>query len=94
MANVKQDLLNKIGIEKYYAELELGRLAADPNMNYQEKINSMTYLLERIAILNGQIGLANQYFPDAPVVQATPAPAAQGAPPAGGVVHPGQTFGE
>ena len=90
MANVKQDLMNKIGTEKYYAELELGRLAADPNMNYEDKIIQMSYKLERIAIINGQIGLANQYFPEA---QPTPAvqPTVQ---PAGQVIHQGQTFGE
>jgi hypothetical protein len=92
MANVKQDLMNKIGTEKYFAELELGRLAADPNMNYQDKINSMTYLLERIAILNGQIGLANQYFPEVQPPVVVPAPQAQGAPVA--QPHPGQTFAE
>jgi hypothetical protein len=93
MANVKQDLMNKIGTEKYYAELELGRLAADPNMNYGDKIDQMAYKLERIAILNGQIGLANQYFPEvqpAPAVESAPAPA----PAAQQVIHPGQTFGE
>jgi hypothetical protein len=94
MANVKQDLMNRLGTEKYYAELELGRLAADPNMNYEEKIVNMAFKLEKIAVLNGQIGLANQYFPEVqpPVVAAAPAqPPTQ---PAGGVVHPGQTFGE
>jgi len=87
MTNVKQDLLNKIGIEKYYAELELGRLAADPNMNYMDKINSMAHLLERIAILNGELGLAGQYFPDqvAAPQQVNPVQ------PAG---HPGQTHAE
>lgn len=91
MANVKQDLLNKIGIDKYYAELELGRLAADPNMNYQDKINGMTYLLERLAILNGQIGLAGQYFPDQVVA---PQQVNVSQPPAPAAAHPGQSHGE
>ena len=43
--------------------------------------------------MNGQLGLAQQYFPDAPVVAAPAQPAAQPAA-AGQVVHPGQTFGE
>ena len=93
MANVKQDLMNKLGTEKYFAELELGRLAADPTMNYEDKIFQMAFKLERIAVLNGQLGLAQQYFPDAPVVAAPAQPAAQPAA-AGQVVHPGQTFGE
>jgi hypothetical protein len=92
MVNVKQDLMNKLGTEKYYAELELGRLAADPNMNYEQKIIEMTFKLERIAILNGQIGLANQYFPEAPPAQVV-APT-QPAQPVNGVAHPGQTFAE
>jgi hypothetical protein len=91
MANVKQDLMNKLGTEKYYAELELGRLAADPSMNYEDKINKMSSKLESIAVLNGQIGLANQYFPEAqPAATPIATPPAQPA----GVVHQGQTFGE
>ena len=91
MVNVKQDLMNRLGTEKYYAELELGRLAADPNMNYELKITEMSFKLERIAVLNGQIGLANQYFPEAqPAATPVATPPAQPA----GVVHQGQTFGE
>jgi hypothetical protein len=95
MANLKVDLLNKLNNDKYFAEMELIRLAQEPNMNYQNKIDEMQYLLERIAILNGEIALASQYFQDpvaAPQADATPAPANVPAPQ--GVVHPGQTFGE
>jgi len=91
MANVKQDLMNRLGAEKYYAELELGRLAADPNMNYENKIIEMAYKLEKIAVLNGQIGLTNQYFPDAPAAVVVP-PVVPPVPAA--IVHAGQTFGE
>jgi hypothetical protein len=67
--NLKVDLINQLGNEKFYAELELGRLAADPNMNYKSKIDLMEVKLKEIALLNGEIALANQYFPDpAPVV--------------------------
>ena len=89
MANVKQDLMNKLGTEKYYAELELGRLAADQSMNYEDKINKMSRKLESIAVLNGQIGLTNQYFPEAPAASVATPPAQPA-----GVVHQGQTFGE
>jgi hypothetical protein len=92
MSNLKLDLKNKIGNEKYYDELELIRLAGEPNMNYNEKIEIMQALLENIAIQNAQLGLIEQYFqePVAPPVvnAAAPAPAPQGN------VHPGQTFGE
>lgn len=97
MANVKQDLLNKLGTDKYYAELELGRLAADPNMIYLQKIELMAYQLQLIAILNGQIALAGQYFPDqvvAPAPVATEGAAAQPVQQAGAQPHPGQTFAE
>ena len=89
MANLKLDLLNKLRNDKYYEELELVRLAQDPNCNYKDKIDLMSYRLSSISLLNAQMGLVEQYFQE---------PVAQGAPvqtnvPAG-VVHPGQTFGE
>lgn len=62
MPNLKLDLKNKIANEKYYDELELIRLASEPNMNYQEKIKSMDFLLRSIAIQNIQLGLIEQYF--------------------------------
>jgi hypothetical protein len=99
MANLKVDLLNKLNNDKYFAEMELIRLAQEPNMNYQQKIDEMQYLLERLAILNGEVALASQYFQDAPAVpaaqpDATQAPAANVPAPAQQIVHPGQTFGE
>jgi len=93
MANLKLDLKNKIGNEKYYEEMELIRLAQEPNMNYKEKIDSMQNRLEKLAILNAELGLVEQYFQEpapAPVVQGAPVP--QGAP--AGQVHQGQTHGE
>lgn len=96
MANLKLDLLNKLRNDKYYEELELVRLAQDPNTNYKEKIDAMSYKLANISLLNAQMGLAEQYFQEpAPAPQANApqgAPVQQGAP--AGIVHPGQTFGE
>ena len=94
MANLKLDLLNKLNNDKYYEELELVRLAQDPNTNYKEKIDAMQYKLGSIALLNAQIGLVAQYFqePVAPAqVQAEGAPV-QTQP--AGQVHAGQTHGE
>jgi hypothetical protein len=91
MADLKKDLLNDLMNKKYYAELELVRLAADPNMKYKAKIDDMQVQLEKIATLNAELGLVGQYFQDAPPT-AAPAPAPAGAPV--GVVHPGQTHGE
>jgi hypothetical protein len=67
--NLKVDLINQLGTKKFYAEIELGRLAGDPNMNYKEKIDLMECKLGEIALVNGEMALAQQYFPD-------PAPAA------------------
>ena len=75
MANLKQDILNNLGNEKYYAELELARLAAEPNMNYEEKVVTMSGLLKKLASLDLATQLVGKYFQD-PV----DAPAAEGQP--------------
>jgi len=96
MANLKIDLLNKLQNDKYFEESELVRLAGEANMNYRQKIDDMSWVLQRIAIVNAQIGLVEQYFkepqpqqgaPDTPA----PAPVQQPAPTN---VHQGQTHGE
>jgi hypothetical protein len=89
MANLKLDLLNKLRNDKYYDELELVRLAQEPNMNYEQKIKEMSYYLERLSILNAQMGLVEQYFQEPVAAQNVPV---QNAP--AGVVHQGQTHGE
>jgi hypothetical protein len=93
MANLKLDLLNKLRNDKYYEELELVRLAQDPNMNYKVKIDDMHYRLQNIAMINAEMGLVEQYFQE---------PAPQGQQPQGqpvqqppqGQVHQGQSHGE
>ena len=86
MANLKLDLLNKIRNDKYYDELELIRLAQEPNMNYKEKINEMDIRLTNIAIQNIKIGhLIEQYFPEQPQQPPQQAPTK---------THQGQTHGE
>lgn len=75
MANLKQDLLNNLGNDKYYKEHELARLAQEPNMNYEIKVEKMVKLLKSLA----EVDLANQmigkYFPEEQKVQAQQAPA-------------------
>ena len=103
MANLKLDLLNKLRNDKYYKEMELVRLAQEPNMCYEEKIEKMVNLLDILHTLNGKMALMEQYFqePEQPVQapapapgQAPPAPApAEEAKPAA-KVHPGQSHGE
>jgi len=93
MANLKLDLLNKLRNDKYYAELELVRLAQDPNMNYKGKIYDMDDKLTDLALLNAKMGLVEQYFQEPVPEQGVP----QGQPVANapqGQVHPGQTHGE
>ena len=69
MANLKADLLQELRTQKYYAELELLRLAQDPTMRYRNKIDELDDLLADIALINSKIGLAEGYFQDAPVEQ-------------------------
>jgi hypothetical protein len=76
MANLKLDLQNRLNNQKFFAELELVRLAQEPAMNYEHKIEQMDVQLQALAVVNGKIGLVDQYFQE-------PAPgAAPGAPPA------------
>lgn len=94
MANLKLDLINKLNNEKFYAELELVRLAQEPNMSYRKKIKLMNEELAILAMNNVKLGLVEQYFQES-APQGTPAPAPQAAPaPAGGKVHQGQSHGE
>lgn len=104
MADLKLDLLNKLRNDKYFAEIELVRLAQDPAMNYKQKIDEMEEQLALIALLNTEMGLVEQYFqqpqqgaegqpmpnlnPNAPAGQ----PVQTGQP--AGKVHPGQSHGE
>ncbi len=92
--NLKVDLINEFVKQKYFAELELGRLAGDPNMNYEKKILLMQIKLKEIALLNGEIALGNQYFPDP--VPAVPDQGTKENPPVQPKTQPlpGQTHGE
>jgi len=106
MANLKLDLLSKINNKKYFEELELVRLAQDPNMNYEIKIDSMGTILANIAILNAQLGGVETYFQEPPQATSPNAPAGQQAPQVAPQevvpvqqapvqqVHQGQTHGE
>jgi len=87
MANLKLDLINKITNIKYFDEIEFIQLAQNPTMDYREKLDKMEYLLKNIALSNTQLGLVEQYLPDAPQ-QAPVEDKPQGK------VHAGQTHGE
>jgi len=94
MANLKLDIINKLNNDKFYAELELVRLAQEPNMNYKEKIELMDGYLLEIALTNGKLELAEQYFKEPEVPQAAaPQPEPVAEKPAG-KVHQGQSHGE
>jgi len=92
--NLKVDLINELVKQKYFAELELGRLAGDPNMNYEEKIYLMQIKLKKIALLNGEITLGNQYFPDPAPAVPDQAPTENSSAQPKTQLLPGQTHGE
>jgi hypothetical protein len=96
MANLKLDLINKLRNDKYYDELELVRLAQDPNTNYKEKIDAMSVQLDKIALVNAKFGLVDQYFQEPQQQQVPPQVVPEQVPVQGQPVkmHPGQTFGE
>jgi hypothetical protein len=73
MANLKQDILNNLGNEKYYAELELARLAQEPNMYYKEKVEVMSGILKNLASLDLATQLVSKYFQDPPAPAEAPA---------------------
>lgn len=87
MANLKLDLINKLNNDKFYAETELVRLAQEPNMNYKMKIDLMDTELTTIALINGKLGLIEQYFQEPQQQQ----PISQQP---SGQVHQGQSHGE
>ena len=95
MANLKQDLLNNLGSDKYYAELELGRLAAEPNMNYKVKVEEMTFLLKKIAEYDLATQLVGKYFPEQQPAADQPTPEKpQSSTPEQPKTHPGHSHGE
>jgi hypothetical protein len=96
MANLKLDLLNELNNKKMYAELELVRLAQEPNMKYADKIDLMNDELEDLAIINAKIGLVNQYFQEPVAPEGVPAPPPPPQEPVApqGKVHQGQSHGE
>lgn len=62
MANLKLDLINQLKNEKYYNELEMVRLAQDPNINYKNKIKNISDILLEITSINEGMVLIEQYF--------------------------------
>ena len=88
MVNLKTDLINKIRVDKYFAEIELQRLAQDPNENYENKVLLMKNKLSEISLINSNLGLIEQYFIDTPAAQQPVANAPQGQ------AHQGQSHGE
>lgn len=72
MANLKLDLINKLNDIKFYAELELVRLAREENMNYKDKINGMDEELNTLAFVEIKLSLVEKYFQE-PAQQQPPA---------------------
>jgi len=99
MPNLKLDLINRFTERKMLAELELVRLAQEPNMNYREKLELMEKELDVLRVVDAKLALVNQYFQDPQQQQQAPAPAPAPqeqapAPAPKGKVHQGQSHGE
>jgi len=62
MPDLKVDLNNKLQNDKYYHELELVRLAQEPNMNYSKKIKLMIKKMSKITLINSQLSELVKYF--------------------------------
>lgn len=92
MANLKQDILNNLGNDKYYTELELARQGRDPNVIYKNKVKDMSNLLKKIAKIDLATQLVAKYFPEEE--QTVPPTQNQGNNNPQTQVHPGQTHGE
>lgn len=89
MADLKLDLINKVNNDKYFAEVELVRLAGEPNTNYKNKIDEMSRLLDEIALGNIKIQLIeNVYFKQQMTQNVNMMPQQ------GSVIPNGQTHGE
>ena len=79
--NLKLDLSNQLGNEKYYLEMELARLASHPNMAYKEKVDKLISTLKELADNDLAQQLVGKYFMDEAPKQApvdekvVPAPA-------------------
>lgn len=71
MANLKQDVLNNLGNEKYYSELELARLANDPNISHKVKVESMAMTLKELGKIDVATQLVEKYFQEQPQQQTT-----------------------
>jgi hypothetical protein len=98
MANLKLDLISKYQNEKMFAELELVRLAQEPNMKYKDKIELMDKELAQLVVLDAKLAKVEQYFQEpqqqqVPVAPQPQAPAPEQQKPQG-KVHQGQSHGE
>jgi hypothetical protein len=97
MADLKTDLLQSITNDLMYDEMELVRLANDPNTIYRDKIKNMSSILASIALIQAKIQLVQKYFtepvaapqPNVPQPQQNVAPQQQVSTPI-----PGQSHGE
>jgi hypothetical protein len=77
---LKNDLLNEIKNDKYFAEMELNRLAQSIDIPYREKIAYMSKVLSEIDSANKKMDLVRVYFGDEPVQRTANMPAPAPAP--------------
>lgn len=92
-SNLVTDLFNNLNTERYFLEMEFGRLSQDPNINYKEKIDKMTSILKDIVIIKNAIPQLNTYYPGQ--VPNSQAPQQNNTNQQQNVkTHPGQSHGE
>lgn len=95
MVDLKLDLINNVKNDKYYRELELIRLASEPNMNYKKKIKLISNIIKKIALLNTQLELIDVYFKDEQQQNQQNVPKkSQQSPPPRENIHQGHSHGE
>ena len=91
--NLKQDVLNHLGNEKYYNEVEVVRVANDPNMPYKEKVDRLSFLMGDLARIDLSLQLVGKYFQE-PAQQQPVANAPEQPKEPVAKAHPGQSHGE
>jgi len=61
---IKRDILEELGRDQKFLEMELAGLAQNSVMSYKEKIEKMKDTLNSLAVVRGTYGLLDVYFPE------------------------------
>ena len=95
MTNLKIDLLNELRNKKYYAEIELRRLAEQPlQMKYNDKLELIQEQLNVISTLESSIQLVEKIFVSPQSVQNVESDKPNNVVENASIPHVGQSHGE